>query len=85
MEIGAITPHDMSTVQNVQYAAALAGKPYDFFEISDEEAVRAGVWRCECTLNTYCMCLLIVCNIIIHSLFQIYNIFLYMMFGDDSC
>lgn len=52
MALGAITLHDMSTVQNVQYAAVLAGKPYDFFEVSDEEAVRAGVWRCECGAYT---------------------------------
>ena len=52
MAIGSITPHDMSIVQNVQYAAALAGNPYDFFEVSDEEALRAGVWRCECGAYT---------------------------------
>ena len=52
MALGAITPHDMSTVQNVQYAAALAGKPYDFFEVSDKEALQAGVWRCECGAYT---------------------------------
>ncbi|MBR1597570.1 MAG: hypothetical protein IJ661_01505 [Lachnospiraceae bacterium] len=52
MALGTITPHDMSTVQNVQYAAALVGKPYDFFEVSDEAAMKAGVWRCECGAYT---------------------------------
>lgn len=50
--LAAITPNDTGLVQQVQYATALAGKPYDFFEITDEAAVKAGVWRCACGAYT---------------------------------
>ena len=50
--LGVITPSDTKLVQDIQYAATLAGKAYDFFEITDEAAIKAGVWRCACGAYT---------------------------------
>lgn len=52
LAISAITSNDIGLVQDVQYAATLAGKSYDFFEITDEAAIKAGVWRCVCGAYT---------------------------------
>lgn len=52
MAISSIASNDTGSVQQLQYAHALSHKPYDFFEITDEAAIKAGVWRCECGAYT---------------------------------
>lgn len=52
LALGSIVSTDTQMVQDVQYASALAGKPYDYFEIDDDAVIRAGYWRCECGAYT---------------------------------